>query len=639
MSDTTDKTTITERPQAASAVVRKIGHYEVVAELGRGGMGTVLRAYEPSLNRYVAIKVLATHLADDAALVGRFAREAKAVAALNHPNIVHIYYTGETEGLPYFVMECIEGETLADLIRQQSTLMPKEAAQLLLAAASGLAAAHDRGIIHRDIKPSNLMIDTTGLLKITDFGIAQARDMGDKLTTTGQIVGTTGYVSPEVFKGYPVDSRSDIFSLGIVLYEMLVGTSPFDDPSPMGLMLQVVEQPVPDVRRLNPVVDQPLADILNRMTEKAPEQRYQTCHELADDLKRYLAGKPLGAASAASVVAVTPMPVSERRAFWPVLLLLLVVSLAGAAWWAKPYWGETDVPAEANSIQDTDSPVAENLAMAMPAMDSPAEETQTAVNNQPVGSAADEAATPDGMAIAANGVGSGSDDKATASLQTSSHPEPVVDDSKQLMGDSVTDPMNSPTGKPIDSPMNDLPPVAASNTAPETRLKTAALSPAPELHTSAKPAPVIAPVPAAMIAVRGDLALTGPVEQQLVAALQNAGFTLVDPAFIADMDNELAAASVNLARIGPRILNEGAGFLVVATVTPLAAEALEYFGQVDTLYTSRLEIRGYDLAKKRSLGNWSDEVRYTGLNAAERAETAAGPLVEALVGALPEATD
>ncbi|HEY7885265.1 MAG TPA: serine/threonine-protein kinase, partial [Cellvibrionaceae bacterium] len=148
MADNTDKTAISDRPAAAATETRKIGHYEVVAELGRGGMGTVYRAYEPSLNRYVAIKVLATHLADDAALVGRFAREAKAVAALNHPNIVHIYLTGETEGLPYFVMECIEGETLADLIRQQTTLAPKQAAQLLLEAASGLAAAHDRGIIH-----------------------------------------------------------------------------------------------------------------------------------------------------------------------------------------------------------------------------------------------------------------------------------------------------------------------------------------------------------------------------------------------------------------------------------------------------------------------------------------------------------
>src|SRR5690606_8178997 len=166
-------------------------------ELGRGGMGTVYRAWEPSLNRYVAIKILAAHLADDEALVGRFAREAKAVAALNHPNIVHIYTTGETEGLPYFVMECIEGETLADLIREKQRLAPKEAVRYLLEASSGLAAAHDRGIIHRDIKPSNLMISASGTLKLTDFGIAQARDMGDKLTTTGQIVGTTGYVSPE----------------------------------------------------------------------------------------------------------------------------------------------------------------------------------------------------------------------------------------------------------------------------------------------------------------------------------------------------------------------------------------------------------------------------------------------------------
>lgn len=623
MADDSDKTVITERPPA-EASTRKIGPYEVVAELGRGGMGTVYRAYEPSLNRYVAIKILAAHLADDEALVGRFAREAKAVAALNHPNIVHIYTIGETEGLPYFVMECIEGETLADLIREKTTLAPKEAARFLLEAASGLAAAHDRGIIHRDIKPSNLMINASGTLKLTDFGIAQARDMGDKLTTTGQIVGTTGYVSPEVFKGRPVDSRSDIFSLGIVLYEMLVGTSPFDDPSPMGLMLQVVEQPVPDVQKLNPKVDKPLADILARMTEKDPAQRYQTCHELIEDLKRYQTGKPLvnRTNTGQNPPPAEPATAPARRRSWPVLLLLLVVGGAGAGWWwGLPWWEERQ-----STLTASDTPV-------------PAAGEETVTEPSAVAEAGDDI-TDDDATAATDAISP----EANASAET---PSPGSDngESNAAADDSIASVNNiegvAGTGGLSDEEAmailsdtgSEVPAVASTQPAmPQSRQPVA---------ETAKPAvaqpqqPVAPAATRTVILTEGDPAITGEMQAQLHQALRDAGRPVLEAGFVPGINRVLQQRTLDIAAIRDDALASGVRYLVVASAEVLDVALLEYYGQRDTSYTTRIGLVVTDLQERETLGNWSEQVQYTNINAGNQTRQTLTPMLRELVEALP----
>jgi len=265
----------------------RIGHYEIVSELGRGGMGVVYKGYEPALARYVAIKELAPALAHDAMLVERFLREARSMAALNDPHIIQIYFIGQEDEQPFFVMEFVEGESLAALIKRLGRLQVGDALKVLAQAAQGLAVAHDRGVIHRDIKPGNLMLGERGQVKIADFGIALAnRDFDSKLTGTGEFVGTPGYLSPEICLGKPVDQRSDIFALGIVLFEMLTGRTPFSDESPLKLMLDVVQADIPDVRGLNAEVDADVAAILARMLAKDPAERYQSAHELLADLAR-----------------------------------------------------------------------------------------------------------------------------------------------------------------------------------------------------------------------------------------------------------------------------------------------------------------------------------------------------------------
>lgn len=290
---------------------KRLGHYDLVGELGRGGMGVVYKGYEPSLNRHVAIKVLAASLADDAEVRERFVREARSMAALNDPHIIQIHFIGDDEGQTYFVMELVDGESLGAILERETCLTPEQAAKIVHQTAQGLATAHDQGVIHRDIKPGNLMISRRGSVKIADFGIAlSTRDFSRKLTTTGEFVGTPGYLSPEVCLGTPVDQRSDIFSLGVVLFECLAGRMPFTDQSPLGLMLEVVKAEIPDVRVLNSDVDAELSRILGRMIAKEPGDRYQSCHELIEDLGRH----PLIAKGGALFLATRPEPEDPERA-------------------------------------------------------------------------------------------------------------------------------------------------------------------------------------------------------------------------------------------------------------------------------------------------------------------------------------
>ena len=267
-----------------------LGHYEIVSEIGRGGMGVVYKAYEPALNRHVAIKELSPSLAHDPQLVERFLREARAMAALSDPHIIQIFYIGtdETTSQPFFAMEFVEGDSLSAILKRDGKFTVDNALKVLHQTAQGLATAHDHGVIHRDIKPGNLMLTQRGQVKVADFGIALATtDISKKLTSTGEFVGTPGYLSPEVCLGKPVDQRSDIFSLGIVLFEMLSGRIPFSDESPLGLMLEVVKAEIPNIQELNDAVDASTAAILARMVAKEPENRFQSCHDLIAALQAH----------------------------------------------------------------------------------------------------------------------------------------------------------------------------------------------------------------------------------------------------------------------------------------------------------------------------------------------------------------
>ncbi len=266
----------------------RIGHYEIVSELGRGGMGVVYKAHEESLNRFVALKVLGEHLTEDDTYVERFVREAQSAAKLTHPNIVQIYAISEDAGRHYFVMEYVPGTSLQRLIKTDGRLTPERAVRLVMQAAAGLQAAHEVGVVHRDIKPANLMVTDQGLVKITDFGLALLVAGATRLTATGMFMGTPGYLSPEQCLEQGVDHRTDIYSLGVTLFEALTGSMPFRATSPLALIRQIVDVEPPDLAELAPHVDERLRGIVRRMMAKDRDQRYPDCASVITDLVEWL---------------------------------------------------------------------------------------------------------------------------------------------------------------------------------------------------------------------------------------------------------------------------------------------------------------------------------------------------------------
>src|SRR5580700_8945700 len=249
------------------------GRYRLEARIGAGGMSTVYRALDETLQRQVAIKLLNREVASDSDQLERFRREARAVAQLSHPHIVGVIDAGEDENRPYIVFEYVEGETLKERIRRTGRLPITEAVAYAIEIARALGAAHARHIVHRDVKPQNVLLDHEGSAKVTDFGIARTLEE-DGLTADGRVLGTTEYVSPEQALGYDVTGQSDLYSLGVVLYESLTGAVPFTAPNEIAVAAMHVRNEIPDVQRRRPEVSAALAAVVERSTAKALDRRY-----------------------------------------------------------------------------------------------------------------------------------------------------------------------------------------------------------------------------------------------------------------------------------------------------------------------------------------------------------------------------
>jgi len=270
------------------------GRYRLDVEIGRGGMSTVYRAFDTVLERPVAIKLMHREIAADSDQLERFRREARSVARLNHPHIVTVIDAGEEHSddgdgdTPYIVLEYVEGETLKQLIRREGSLEVTEAIAYAIEIARALGAAHERMIVHRDVKPQNVLISEEGGAKITDFGIARTLTE-EGLTVAGRVLGTTDYVSPEQALGQPVTGQSDLYSLGVVLYEMLTGEVPFSGETPVAVAMRHVREQVPDVQRLRPGVSAATASVVDRAVAKDLDYRYRDAQHMIADLEEVLA--------------------------------------------------------------------------------------------------------------------------------------------------------------------------------------------------------------------------------------------------------------------------------------------------------------------------------------------------------------
>ena len=257
--------------------------YEIIKSIGEGGMANVYLAYDTILDRNVAIKVLRGDLANDEKFVRRFQREALSASSLSHPNIVAMYDVGEDDGLYYIVMEYVEGKTLKQLLKKRGSLTLSEAIDIMLQLTDGMAHAHDSYIVHRDLKPQNIMIQDDGQIKITDFGIAMALN-STQLTQTNSVMGSVHYLPPEQAAGKGTTIKSDIYSMGIIFYELLTGELPFKGDSAVEIALKQMKEPLPDVHKLNNDIPQSIENIILKSTAKNPKNRYDDAKSMHNDL-------------------------------------------------------------------------------------------------------------------------------------------------------------------------------------------------------------------------------------------------------------------------------------------------------------------------------------------------------------------
>jgi serine/threonine-protein kinase len=645
----------------------RLGHYDIVAELGRGGMGVVYKGFEGSLNRYVAIKVLADSLAHDEGIKERFLREARSMASLNDPHIIQIYFIGEDEGQTYFVMEFVEGESLGSMLKRDHRLTVEQSAKVIQQTALGLSTAHDRGVVHRDIKPGNLMISSRGAIKIADFGIALSnQDISNKLTSTGEFVGTPGYLSPEVCLGKPVDQRSDIFSLGIVLFEMLTGKMPFNDESPLGLMLEVVKADIPDVRKINADADPQIAQILAKMIAKEPADRYQNCHELVTDLNAHplvAKGGPITVQTKLSPAAATLIgqktPISGQTSL-PQTPRTPLRNVAGANTRVTssgqplppPAPGAATAPHRSVLDRPTavggQAPRSSALPWAIAAIlllgvagGSYAMRAHIPVLSGLFGAPpanADVAPSPIAATDVAASVAAstpptvGTEAPATALLPASTDGTPVEtavtpppSDSAASVASVPADDAGAPAARASQAGMEALHDLPAAQAAADAAANAPAVRIAKVTPVEKPAAPPKPRVPTIAVASAGDDVISSPAEDALVSLLQSRGFRVIE------------AGHGGGDRPNLRALRGKADAVVFVHARPVGSQEMQYYGQSSTLYTVQLGVKAYRVSDGSVMWtSGAEQVNFTSLNAAEKAREAVEPMLDTVDSRLAE---
>ena len=343
----------------------RLGRYDVESVIGSGGMGVVLRGFDRELHRPVAIKMILPRLSKNGTAKQRFAREARAAATVLHPNVIGIHDIGETEGVPWFVMPLIAGPTLNTLVEHHGPLPERDIVRIGVQTAAGLAAAHSQGLVHRDVKPENVLVDNQiNRVVITDFGLAR-RETDEAMTQTGFLAGSVNYMSPEQSRGGELDARSDLFSLGGLLFYLATGEAPFRASSPMGVIHSVSNAPHTRVQSLNNEVSATMANVVDRLLEKEPDRRFQSANELESFLNDYLVHlhQPLQAGipelpEQTKVLHINKVVANRKTSrskyfLRATFLLIGLTAIVASAFTAGQFWNPTrsNAPSTANTPQ------------------------------------------------------------------------------------------------------------------------------------------------------------------------------------------------------------------------------------------------------------------------------------------------
>jgi serine/threonine-protein kinase len=426
-------------PSDDPRMLGRVGAYEILGVVGMGGMGIVLKGFDVALNRYVAIKVLSPHLASSAAARNRFAREAQAAAAVVHDHVVPIHGVAEHNGLPYLVMPYIRGESLQRRLDRTAPLATIEAVRIAKQCASALAAAHEQGLVHRDIKPANILLDEgVERVRITDFGLARAVDDAS-LTRSGVVAGTPQYMSPEQASGEPLDHRSDLFSLGSVLYVMLTGRLPFRAETSLAILRRITDATPRPIRQTNPEVPEWLEALVQRLHEKRPEQRFQSAQDVENALTQCMQHlqdprKPLPPDLLQAATATRSRHTQRLSQKLAGIALTGMILLVAIGWW------QFRLPRNERLPQDT-LPTEASLTDT-PRMESPQEIAP------PKPAAAEQLGSSQASAIEPP------DPDSDVALPDSA--ERTVDLSSALLDEQIDAPIDDPIDIPIDDQLRDL---------------------------------------------------------------------------------------------------------------------------------------------------------------------------------------
>lgn len=575
--------------------------FKIEKELGRGGMGVVYKAHELSLNRKVALKLLSHRLCDDTEFVERFKREARIIAALNHPNLVRILSYGETQGIYYFAMEYLTGRDLGQILKEKRQLPLDEALSIVSQVAGALADAGARGVVHRDLKPANIMVDELGRVKVTDFGVAHFEGTENRLTRTGLFLGTPEYASPEQATGKTLDGRSDIYALGAVLYAMLSGRAPVTGASPLAVVAKIATEPVVPIRQLYPELPVPVCDLVDKMMARDIDERFQTAEAVMAAVDRCVNGlkgdvPPVKGHATLTAAHVVPVPARKRGAgFWGGILGVALAVLL-VVWFVEGGMFRSEEVEPVQKDQTIDAGENNDIAPSPP----PVAPATADAGSQPI-------------AGAGNRTTADASDRGPQGRTPVSTPEA---------------PARSEAGGPVTSPGTERK-MAAIQADQDARL---ARIPAPvsgSFRENAPPpvrkAPVLPKIPRVLLAISGEDSLALQVRPYLESTLRASGLPVTSIAEIPVLSQQMQFGGTPITWHSIRqVMPAGEiQILVLAEVRKTGAMDLQYYGRRQEMITAAFSARAVDMASGGSVGMPAvTSFQYTSLNMPEKIKNA-----------------
>jgi eukaryotic-like serine/threonine-protein kinase len=588
-----------------------LGGFKIEKILGRGGMGVVFKAHELTLNRKIALKVLASRLSASAEFLQRFKREAQVIASLKHANIVDILSYGEEQGLHFFAMEYIKGKDLREILKENPLMPYEEALNIVRQVADALSEAGSKGVVHRDIKPSNIMIDSMGRAYVTDFGVACFEESSEKLTQTGLFLGTPEYASPEQAKGLALDVRSDIYSLGAVLYRMLSGRPPVSGDSPLAVMVKISTEAVTPIAQINPSVPKPICALIEKMMAKEVKERYPSPKALLEDIDRCL--DQLRNAGATSPLVENPFEDAPEKGAVSAKPRRNLVGIAGAVLGIAMAVFLIVWLVEGGSLLRTDpAPVQKTVPQEIAAKDSETAQTDTgtdhSIQQEQAVSVPQETPT---AAFTSEKVDAA--DLSDPSKQPAKQPDGQTDG--QTDGGTRADAAQEPAGV--------LPALVAAATPPATQ--AVAIAPAPRTPAAksvgmeAPPAKSSPPPtdPVILVVVSGEESMTSLTRNYLHTQLRGSGLKILTPAEVPVLRERMRVGDLPISWYDiHRIFPPGrAQVLMLAEIVQTGVMPIRYMGRSDELIRAAFTLQAIDMASGESIhSSASDTIQFTALN-------------------------